>query len=129
MSFGGAAGQVSSLQITRFSRSGHRVSVPVRPSQTVFAQYRHISGTAASTGQNTVPLSRVQLLNSLIDNLQKMKKTPSYNPEIAKTSPERADALIKQYASELHQAMKATPVPFGTMGGSSGSGLVFNLTA
>ena len=129
MSFGGAAGQISSLQITRFSRSGHRVSVPVRPSQTVFAQYRHISGTPASTGQNTVPLSRVQLLNSLIDNLQRMKKTPGYNPDMAKTSPERVDALIKQYASELHQAMKATPVPFGTMGGSSGSGLVFNLTA
>lgn len=129
MSFGGAAGQISSLQITRFSGSGHRVSVPVRPSQTVFAQYRHISGTPASTGQSTVPLSRVQLLNSLIDNLQRMKKTPGYSSDTAKTSPERADALIKQYASELHQAMKATPVPFGTMGGASGSGLVFNLTA
>jgi hypothetical protein len=129
MSFGGAAGQISSLQITRFSRSGHRMSVPVRPSQTVFAQYRHISGTPASSGQSTVPLSRVQLLNSLIDNLQRIKKTPGYSPEMAKTSPERAEALIKQYASELHQAMKAAPVPFGTMGGSSGSGLVFSLTA
>lgn len=129
MSFGGTAGQISSLQITRFSRSGHRVSVPVRPSQTVFAQFRHISGTPAATGQNTVPLSRVQLLNSLIDNLQRMKKTPGYSPETASTSPERADALIKQYASELHQALKTTPVPFGSMGGSSGSGMVFNLTA
>lgn len=128
MSFGGAAGHISSLQISRFTRSGHRMSVPVRPSQTVFAQYRHISGTPASTGQNTVPLSRVRLLNSLIDNLKKMKKDPAYRPELAKTSPERADALIQQYASELHMAMKSTPEAFGTLGGSS-AGLVFNISA
>ncbi len=129
MSFGGAAGQISSLQITRFSRSGHRMFVPVRPSQTVYAQYRHISGTPASTGQRTVPLSRVRILNSLIDNLRKMKSDPGYRSEIAKTSPERADALIQQYASELHQVMKSTPAAFGTLGGASGTGIVFKLTA
>ena len=129
MSFGGAAGQISSLQITRFSRSGHRMYVPVKPSQTVFAQYRHISGTPAVSGQHTVPLSRVQLLNSLIDNLRKMKSDPAYSPEVAKTSPERADALIQQYASELHQVMKSTPVAFGTLGSASGTGMIFNLTA
>ena len=129
MSFGGAAGQISSLQITRFSRSGHRMSVPVRPSQTVYAQYRHISGTPASTGQRTVPLSRVQILNSLIENLQKMKSNPGYSHEITKTSPGRADALIQQYASELHQAMKSTPVAFGTLGTASGAGMVFNIAA
>ena len=129
MSFGGAAGHISSLQISRFTRSGHRMSVPVRPSQTVFAQYSHISGTPASTGQSTVPLSRVQLLNSLIDNLQKLKRDPGYSPDMAKTSPERADALIKQYATELHQAMVSSPAAFGTLGGASGKGMVFNLTA
>ena len=129
MSFGGAAGQISSLQITRFSRSGHRMSVPVRPSQTVYAQYRHISGTPASTGQRTVPLSRVQILNSLIENLQKMKSNPGYRPEIAKISPERADALIQQYATELHQAMKSTSAAFGTLGSTAGAGMVFSLTA
>ncbi len=129
MSFGGVAGNISSLQISRFSGTGHRMSVPVRPSQTVFAQYRHISGTPASTGQSTVPLTRVQLLNSLINNLQKLKRDPGYKPDITKTSPERADALIQQYASELHQVMKSTPVAFGTSGGASGAGMVFNLSA
>jgi len=127
MSFGNIAGNISSLQITRYSRSGHRMSVPVKPSQTVFAQYRNISGVAASSGQNTVPLSRVQLLNSLINNLQKMKQ--GIKNESANLSPQRADALIKIYASELHQAMKSTPAAFGTAVGSSGSGMVFSLSA
>ena len=129
MVYGGAAGQISSLQITRFNGSGHRMSVPVRPSQTVFAQFRHISGTPASSGQSTIPLSRIQLLNSLIDNLQRVKQNPDYRPDGINGSPGRTDALIQQYASELHQAMKATPSPFGTMGGVSGSGMVFSLTA
>ncbi|MCK5735675.1 MAG: hypothetical protein KAH21_04310 [Spirochaetaceae bacterium] len=129
MSLGTIAGNISSLQISRYSRTGHRMTVPVKPSQTVFAQYRNISGTPASSGQSTVSLSKVQLLNSLINNLEKMKHSPGYNSETSKTSPERADALIQQYASELHQVMKSTPVAFGTSGGSSGSGIVFNLSA
>jgi hypothetical protein len=129
MSLGIAAGNISSLQISRYSRTGHRLTVPVKPSQTVFAQYPHISGTPAASGQSTVPLTKVQLLNSLISNLQKMKQTPGYQQGTGRTSPERADALIKQYASELHQAMKSTPAAFGTSGGSSGSGIVFSLSA
>ncbi len=129
MSLGSIAGNISSLQIARYSRTGHRMSVPVKPSQTVFAQYRNISGVPASSGQGTVPLTRVQLLNSLINNLQKIKHNPDYNIESANTSPERADALIKQYASELHQAMTSTPAAFGTSVGSSGSGMVFTLSA
>jgi len=127
MRFGGVAGHVSSLQIARFSRSGHRVSVPVQPAQTVFAQYRYISGVPAESGQRTVPLSRVQLLNALIDNLQRMKKDPAYAPESLDASPARTDALIKQYAQELHQAMQSIPESFGTFGGASGAGMVFNL--
>ena len=129
MSFGSIAGNISSLQITRYSRTGHRVSVPVKPSQTVFAQYRNISGIPASTGQNTVPLSRVQLLNSLINNLQKLKHNPGYKTADSGTSVKRADALIRQYASELHQAMTSSPAAFGTSVGTSGSGMVFNISA
>jgi len=129
MSFGSIAGNISSLQITRYSRTGHRMSVPVKPSQTVFAQYRNISGIPASSGQNTVPLSRVQLLNSLISNLQKLKHNPDYKPAASGTSVKRTDAMIKQYASELHQAMKSTPAAFGTSIGTSGSGMVFSISA
>ena len=129
MQFGVATGHISSLQLARFTKSGHRVSVPVRPSQTVFAQFRYISGQPAASGQNTVPLSRVQLLNSLIDNLQRIKQTSSYKAQTINASPERTDALIKQYAAELHQVIKNSPEAFGTLNGSTTGGMVFNVGA
>ena len=129
MAYGGAAGQISSLQIDRFITSGRRMSVPVRPSQTVYTQYRHVSGTPASSEQTAVPVSRVQLLNSLIDKLQKVKKDSSYQQVSSDPSPARTDAMIRQYANELHQALAAAPRPFGTMGGVSGSGMLFNISA
>jgi len=105
------------------------MSVPVKPSETVFAQYRYISGTPASSGQQTVPLSRIHILNSLIDNLQKVKNNPGYKSENTVTTPGRADALIQQYASELHQVMKSTPAAFQSFGGGgSGTGMIFNFT-
>ncbi len=128
MSIGGAAGSISSLQIARVTDSGHRVSVPVRPSQIVFSQYRHIFGTAAASGQRTVPITRIQLLNSLISNLQKMKSDAAYNVvHTSDSSPERTDSLINQYAAELHQVMKSMPESFGTLGGTAAAGMVFDI--
>ena len=121
MSIGGIAGSISSLQFARVTDSGRRVSVPVRPSQIVFSQYRHIFGTAAASGQRTVPITRIQLLNSLISNLQKMKSDAAYN--VVHTS----DSLINQYAAELHQVMKSMPESFGTLGGTAAAGMVFDI--
>lgn len=129
MAYGGAAGQISSLQISRFVTSGQRMSVPVRPSQTVFTQYRYVSGTPAGHGQNAVPITKVHLLNSLISNLQRIQSRPDYQPLTTEPTAERADAMIRQYSRELHQAVKARPQPFGTMGGVSGSGMVFATSA
>ena len=119
--YGSVASQLSSLQFYRVSRSGSRVSIPVRPSQTVYAQYRHISGTPASSSQRAVPLSRVALLNSLITNLQRLQKEPSYSPD-TESSEKKSEALIEQYAAELHRAVQS-------MGSSAGAGMIFSLSA
>ena len=121
MRYGSVTSQLSSLQFYRVSRSGNRVLVPVRPSQTVFAQYRHISGTPASSSQRAVPPSRVALLNSLITNLRRIQKEPAYSPE-AESTEGKSEALIKQYAAELHRAVQS-------MGSRVGAGMIFNLSA
>ncbi|OQX29101.1 MAG: hypothetical protein B0D92_05495 [Spirochaeta sp. LUC14_002_19_P3] len=102
--------------------------VPVRPSQTVIAQYRHISGTPAGQGQQTMPLSRLQLLNSLINNLN-TKNTGSELSPLSNISRAQADSLIKQYAAELHKAVKRMPESFGTPGSLVDTGIVFQLRA
>lgn len=128
MRIGSLSGSFSPMQLSHISRSGSRVLVPVRPSQTVIAQYRYIAGTPAVNGQQTVPLPRIQLLNSLINNLKSRSQNSSIPPQ-QDFSQERTDALIKQYATELHQAMKAVPEAFGTLGGSADAGMLFQVSA
>ncbi len=127
MYFGSVGGTMSSMQLNRISQSGSRVLVPVRPSQTAIAQYRYIGGTPASNGQQTVPLPRIHLLNTLINKL--MTRNKNLVPHsIQDISPEQTDALLKQYASELHQAIKAVPESFGTFGSSVDVGMLFQFS-
>jgi len=114
------------LRIAQFSYSGSRMSVPMRPSQSIFAHYRHVFGTPAALGEKTVPLSRVRLLNRLIDILRKKKNTTGIKMDISLTNTARADSLIQQYASELHQAMNSAPLAFNALGTNSITGMLFN---
>ncbi len=128
MYFGSVGGTMSSMQLNKISQSGSRMLVPVRPSQTAIAQYRYIGGTPASSGQQTVPLPRIHLLNTLINKL--INRNKNLVPHsIQDISPEQADALLKQYASELHQAMKAIPESFGTSGSNVDVGMLFQFSA
>jgi len=129
MRIGGIAGQFPAVQLSSYARSGGRIYVPVQPSQTIYAQYRYISGTPASGGQHTVPISKIRLLNALIENLRSIKKDTPVSADILKQSPERTDALIKQYSMELHQALQSKGSTFGTLSGIADTGIVFNLSA
>lgn len=125
MNFDSVAGNISSIYSSRLFQSNQRMFVPVRPMHTVYAQYRHISGRPAVGGQKTVSLSRIQLLNSLINNLQRIQRDPSG----FRVSEEHSDALIQKYAAELHQAMKSIPESFGTLGGAAHAGMVFSISS
>ena len=123
------ANRIPLLQVGKLSRSGNRYSVPVQPSQTVFAQYRHISGIAARKGQKTVSLTKIHLLNNLISTLQARQSKQSIPSNLSDSSPEQNDALIKKYSTELSRAVKATPVSFGTLGSTASAGMVFQTSA
>ncbi len=135
MDAGGVTGYLSSYS-TSFSRPAGedaRVTVPVRPAHSVFAQYRHVSGVPASLGQRSVPLPRLQILDSLISNLRNMGVTdakPSAGRSGGLTSGgEPLDILVQEYASSLHNAVTAVPLSFGTLGASASAGMVFSVTA
>lgn len=129
MRVGNAAGQISSYNIVKLSRSGDRMAVPVRPNLTIYAQYRHIFGRPAGEGQHAVPLSRMRILNSLIHSLRELNKEPSPGPANTDRNGPASDALIQNYAAELHRAVANVPESFGTLPGSAGAGIVFNLSA
>lgn len=82
-----------------------KLYVPVQPTAVIYAQFDHISGVAARNGQHGISLTKIQILNTLIDNLTKLKTEPLSN-ETSNISNERADALIKTYQQQIAQTVQ-----------------------
>ncbi|HUX36301.1 MAG TPA: hypothetical protein VMV44_00245 [Rectinemataceae bacterium] len=108
---------------------GGRVSLPVAPSQVLYANFAHVSGIAASPGEPVATIDRLKILDTLIERLSRMKSEPlaaSEKPE--DMSSERIDALIQQYGSELRSKAVATSVPYSHLVPVE-SGMLFSLAA
>ena len=65
-------------------------------------------GTAASSGQNGVPINRVRILNTLINQLVAMKKKDALSKEdIGQMTDAQKDELIKTYQQQIKNAVAA----------------------
>jgi len=104
---GVASGRISPLRMAQVSQSGRRVSVPVKPSQAVFAQFRHISGTPASAGESTVPISRLRLFNRIVSILRARQEGLPGNSELPDSHG------IKEYDAKLSQVTAGLVFNFG----------------
>ena len=60
-----------------------RLYVNVEPNMVMYTQYKHVSGVAAKKTEPTVPISKLQIVNALIDRLTEIKKiTETKNQEL-----------------------------------------------
>ena len=83
------------------SRSG-RMSLPVSPSVYIYSHFKHVTGVPAPEGIQGVNISRLKILDTLIEQLTKMKKQPSpYFDEPGNAADKRIDALIEQYQKQI----------------------------
>ncbi|MBQ0039536.1 MAG: hypothetical protein KBS64_03840 [Treponema sp.] len=116
-----------------FSTSSGSLFVPVKPSAVIYSQLDYVHGTAAKSGQNGVPLSKVRILNTLINQLVSMKQKTSAHSEseLNGMSEEQKDALIKEYQQQIKNAMTNTaqPATYGFAGLMPEAGAVVNVTA
>ncbi len=107
---GASSAPLSYAWIARYSAG--RASFPVSPSAVLYSQFEHVSGYAAPSG-GTVGIDRLEILNALIDRLESIKSQPLAAKENSSSiSPERADALIKEYGQQLHTAAAAPARPY-----------------
>lgn len=106
-------GNINAAQIVR-ATSENKINVPVSPHSSPYAQYKYVRGVPASNREKAVPVSKLRVLNNLIDSLQKVKSQRELLPEVKsdKLSSEVLDAMIKDYSQQLHQAMKKTAPAF-----------------
>ncbi|MDR0641751.1 MAG: hypothetical protein LBG07_04740 [Treponema sp.] len=107
---------------------GGRMSLPVAPAMYIYSHFRHVSGTPAPEGTQGVAISKLKILDVLIEQLSRIKKQGNEAPLSAEAvSPERIDALIEQYEQQIRstqaasQALAFSPMPQ--------TGAVFNLVA
>lgn len=116
-----------SYHVSSSGASG-KLFVPVNPSSVIYAQFDHISGIAASEGQQGVSVSKIQILNTLIENLSRIKSNPN-TPKTLQVSEEQADALIKNYQQQIEQAVQATQTAFALNGARPNIGALFSIDA
>lgn len=116
-----------------FSTSSGSLFVPVKPSAVIYSQLDYVHGTAAKNGQNGVPINKVRILNTLINQLvsMKQKSAASSEEEIAGLSEEQKDALIKEYQQQIKSAMTNTaqPASYGFAGLMPEAGAVVSVNA
>ena len=108
-----------------------KLYVPVNPANVIYVQFDHISGVAAKKGQHGVSITKIQILNTLIENLAKIK-TQSSSSEYQQMhlSDEQVDVLIKNYQQQIKQAVtQAQSVQYTAAGINSLSGALFAIDA
>lgn len=86
----------------------NKLSVPVSPSAVIYAQFDHISGVAAPSGQKGVSVTKIQILNSLINNLRALRNE-SKDDTAQNVPTENKDALIDRLHAELKRTMSKEP--------------------
>lgn len=107
----------------------NKIYVPVQKSSLLYSHFEHVSGFVANKGQNGVSVSKIQILNALIDHLSSVKngKQPA---AVKNASPEQIDSLIDNYQTQIKQAMKAAEnAPYIMSGTKAEPGALFSIDA
>jgi hypothetical protein len=100
-----------------------KMSLPVSQSNLIYSYFKHVSGVAANEGQRGVAITKLKVLDVLIEQLVQLKRTDrSVLSAGSNLSDEHIDALIVQYENQIRAsqaaavAMPYNPVPMAPAG-------------
>ena len=102
----GAIGNYSSIiSYGGMANSGAagKLYVPVSRNALLYSHFDHVSGVAAGNGQQGVSISKIRILNSLIDRLSAIKNQPKES--VSDLNDDQAQALIEQYQKQIQQTV------------------------
>jgi len=88
---------------------GGRTSLPVSKSMLIYAHFKHVSGVPAPEGTQGVNISKLKILDTLIEQLSRMKNQPIAQMSMDESDEKRINALIEQYQQQIKTA-QAAPV-------------------
>jgi len=102
-----------------------RTSLPVSPGLVIYSHFKHVSGTPAPEGTMGVNINKLRILDTMIEQLSKMKNRPMADfGNLNGNDEARINALIEQYQKQMKAAQSVavyTPA-------SPVTGALFNIT-
>jgi hypothetical protein len=109
--------------------AGGKMSLPVAPSAYIYSHFRHVSGVPAPEGTKGVAISKLKILDVLIEQLARIKKKPDTALTADAPSDEQIDVLIEHYESQIRAAQAANAAMPYKPAPPTATGAVFNLVA
>ena len=125
---------------------GNKMSLPVDSSSIIYSNFEHVSGTPAPEGTEGISISKLKLLDVLIEQLDQVKKGgPAASTRIPETSFNEAetgqlqansqafspfdsfDILLESFNNQIRQAKEASAAMPYIPSPSVQAGAVFNL--
>ena len=86
-----------------------KASMPVSPSLVIYSQFKHIAGTPAPEGTQGVTISKLKILNTMIEQLERLKGQDSVShDQIDENDEKRINALIEQYHAQIKTAQNTS---------------------
>lgn len=107
---------------------GGKLYVPVNKTALLYSHFDHVSGVAAKQGQQGVSISKIKILNTLIDRLSSIKSEPK--ELFTEISDDQADVLIEAYQKQIKQTVaQAANKPYALAGAQPQAGILFAIDA
>jgi hypothetical protein len=120
----GGIPNISIPTLSFLKASSGRTSLPVDPSALIYSHFKNVSGIPAAEGTQGVSISKLNLLDVLIDQFNQVKSAPA----VQVNQFEGPDAVIQNFLkqiSEMKAAQKAMPYNSSP---SAPSSALFSLT-
>ena len=104
-----------------------RMSLPVNPASYIYSQFKHVGGVPAPEGTRGVTVTKLKILDVMIEQLSQMKKQPELNTK--DLSNEQIDALISRYEGQIKAATAASNVMPYAPAPQAAAGILFDISA
>lgn len=123
-----AGGALPSIGYAITASSSNRMSLPVSPVHVIYSHFRHVSGVPAPEGSRGVAITKLKILDVLIDQLAQMKKKPEISLDSAPTD-QQIDVLIEKYEGQIKAARTANNIMPYVPAPAAPAGALFSLVA
>lgn len=124
-----SAVSLNAYSYTGIISGGHsKLYVPVKPQNVIYSHFEHVTGVAAVPGQGGVSISKIQILDSLLNQLISMKGKPKLDVATETLSNKEIDALIKTTQGQIQTTVQvAQATGYGLAGAAPQAGAIFSL--